>query len=121
MAYLNERLVVAGLRWTARAIGIALLILIVALAIGEGVPNPLAMSLQENLIGLALLTMTVGLLAGWKWEGIGGLLIVGGFAVFAVVNHPFRVNAVMVMWVVIGLMYLACWWRSSIRQMNDKT
>lgn len=111
MAFFNERLMVTVLCWTARIIGVALLILITAIAIGEGGPNPFTALLRENLLGLAFLTMTLGLLVGWKWEGIGGLLIVGGFALFAIVNRPFRINAVIVMWVVTGLMYLVCWWR----------
>lgn len=121
MGLLTERRIVTVLRWTARIIGVAIFILIVALAVGEGVPNPLSMSVQEDLIGLAFLTMTVGLLVGWKWEGLGGLLIIGGFGLFAIVNRPFRVNAVIVTWVVTGLLYLVCWWRSSIGQMTSKT
>ena len=106
MAFFSERLTVAVLRWTARVVGVALLGLIVAFAIGEGVPNPLRGSLRENLLTAGLLTMVA-----WKWEGIGSLLILGGFALFAIVNHGVSLNVVSGPWLVTGLLYLICWWR----------
>jgi len=66
-----------------------------------------------NLLSVALLTMVVGLILAWKWEGIGGLLILGGFAAFAIVNHGIRFNVVFGPLLVTGLLYLACWWISS--------
>ena len=38
--------------------------------------------IQVNLLFAAMLTMMVGLVIAWKWEGIGGLLIPGGLAFF---------------------------------------
>ncbi len=93
MAFLDQRLMVTVLRWAARTIGIALLGLFVVLAIGEGVHNlhnPLQVSLPENLLGIGFLTMIVGQVVAWKWEGIGSLLILGGFTLFAIVNQGFR-------------------------------
>jgi hypothetical protein len=40
----------ATVRWTARTIGIAILGLVAAFAIGEGVPNPLTLSIPENIL-----------------------------------------------------------------------
>jgi hypothetical protein len=99
MAFLDQRLMVATLRWAARIIGTALLVLIAALAIGEG-----------GVPGVALWLMLIGQVVAWKWEGIGGLLILGGFALFAIMNHPFRFNIVFGSWPVSGLLYLICWW-----------
>ena len=101
-------LLTSVLRWTARVIGILILLTIVALAIGEGGPNPFRISLRENLLGLGLLPMIGGIVVGWKWEGIGGLLILGGFAFFAIVNHRLSLNVVTVPWLLAGLLYLGC-------------
>ena len=111
MAFFNEWLVVAALRWTARTIGIVLLGIIVAFAIGEGVPNPLRGSVPEGLCHVGLLTMIAGQFLAWRWEGIGSFLILGGLAVFAIVNHGVPLNIVFGPWLVTGLMYLICWWR----------
>jgi hypothetical protein len=51
-------------------------------------PFPLSLFLSAvNLIFVAFATMVVGFVVARKWEGIDGLLILGGFALFAVVNH----------------------------------
>lgn len=121
MAFFNERLMVTVLRWTARIIGIAQLgpvILTAVWAIRQGVPNPFTASLQENLVGMAMLTMTLGVFIGWKWEGIGGLLIVGGVALDAV-NYGIWLNVPTVAWLVTGLLYLICWWRTSRRSVSE--
>lgn len=47
-----------------------------------------------NVLFAAMLTMLVGLGIAWKWEGIGGLLILGGLALFAVANHGVNLNLV---------------------------
>jgi hypothetical protein len=101
MKVFTERRLVTVVRWAARMIGIALLGLVAALAIGEG-----------GVPGAALWTMLIGQVVAWKREGIGGFLILGGFALFAIVNHPFRLNIVFGSWLVTGLLYSVCWWRT---------
>jgi hypothetical protein len=117
MAFFNERLVVTVLRWTARTVGTAILVLLAAIAIGEGVPDPLHGSLPENLLTVGFLTMIVGQIVAWKWEGIGSLLILVGFALFAIVNHGVPLNIVFGPCLVTGLLYLVCWWRSGGREL----
>ena len=56
----------------------------------------------------AILTMMVGLVVAWKWEGIGGVLILGGFAFLSIVNHRISINIVFGPWLLTGLIYLAC-------------
>jgi hypothetical protein len=106
-------LIVMVLRWTARAIGIGLLGLIAAFAIGEGPPNPLRGTIPERICYFAVLMMIIGQFMAWKWEGVGALLILGGYCLFAVVNHGASLNIVFGPWLVTGLLYLACWWRAS--------
>jgi len=112
MAAFDERLVVTVARWTARLVSVALLALLVAFAVGEGLPNPLGQPIVVNLLSVAMLTMMVGLIIAWKWEGVGGLLILGGFGFFAAVNHGIRLNVVFGPMVVTGLLFLLCWWRT---------
>ncbi|MGA2258600.1 MAG: hypothetical protein ABSG53_28375 [Thermoguttaceae bacterium] len=100
-------------RWTARIIGTLLLLLIAVFAIGEGMPNPLSLSIRELLLFAALATMIVGLVFAFRWEGIGGLLILGGFACFSMVNHRISMNIVFGPWLLTGLIYLACGWMKS--------
>ncbi len=109
MDLLAEHWVVVVSRWTARTIGIPLFGLLVLLTVGDGVPNPLTASLRENLFGTVVLTMLFGLVLAWKWEGIGGLLILGGLVLFATAIEAFLLNIVFTPWLVTGLLYLVCW------------
>ncbi len=108
---INERHILPVLRWIARILGTAILVLILAFAVGEGLPSPLAQPLDVNLLFAAMLTMMVGQILAWKWEKIGGLLILGGFALFAIVNHGIKLNLVFGPWLLTGLLYLGCGWR----------
>ncbi len=44
----------------------------------------------EPTMPRSTVTMIVGLVVAWNWEGGGGLLILGGFNFFAIVNHGVR-------------------------------
>jgi hypothetical protein len=54
--------------------------------------------------------MLLGLGVAWKWEGVGGALVLGGFACFALVNHGIKMNAATTPLLISGLFYLLCWW-----------
>ncbi len=107
---INELPILSVVRWTARIIGTAILLLIMAFAIGEGVPNPFAQPVRVNLLFAAMFTMVMGLILAWKWEGIGSLLILGGFAFFAVVNHGIKLNLAFGPMLAVGLIYSVCGW-----------
>jgi len=106
----NDHPLLTVARWTARILGTLILAVIVTFAIGEGVPNPFLLSQREILLFIVILTMIIGQIAAWKWEGIGGLLILSGFAFFAIVNHRISINIVFGPWLLTGLLYLGCGW-----------
>lgn len=104
----NEHWAFVVSRWIARMISIPLFGLVAILAFGDGVPNPLTASLRENLLGAAVLLMVFGLVLTWKWEGLGGLLVLGGLVLFAMAD-TFLLPIVVAPWVVLGAAYLVCW------------
>ena len=57
--------------------------------------------------------LMIGLAVAWKWEGIGGLMILGGTGFFAIINHGVKLNLVFGPLLAVGLMYLVCWWRKA--------
>jgi hypothetical protein len=105
----GERWIVVVSRWTARTISVPLFGLVVVLTLGDGVPNPLAASLRENLFGTVALTLLVGLVLAWKWEGAGGLSILAGLALFALADRGALLSIVVAPWLVTGMLYLTCW------------
>ncbi|MBN2294260.1 MAG: hypothetical protein JXM70_17665 [Pirellulales bacterium] len=102
-------------RWTARTISIPIFGLVFVLVHGNGVPNPFTASLHKNLLGTAVLLLFVGSIVAWKWEGIGGLLIIGGLVLFAIVAQGILLNIVLWPWMVMGLLYLVCWLVEAIK------
>jgi len=76
--------VLRGLRWSGRITGILLVGLVLVFMVGVGPPNPLELppSAQVELLGL-LLVLT-GCVVGWRWDWLGGLFVVCGFAGFLV-------------------------------------
>lgn len=110
---ITEKRIITVVRWVARILGILLLGLVVILAIGEAKPE----HLREMVLGNALFTILVGLVIAWKWEGLGSLLILGGFTVFAIVNgsrtltfHP--LHNPFYAFLITGLLFLFCWWKT---------
>ena len=61
------------------------------------------------MFGTVVLTLLLGLILAWKWEGIGSLLILGGLVLFATADHGILLNIVFAPWLVTGLLYLVCW------------
>lgn len=100
------------LRWTARIIGGLVVLLVAAIAIGEGVPNPFQQTADVNACSLALVAMLMGQMIAWKWEGIGGVLILAGFAGFAIANRGIELNAVFAPMLFTGLAFAFCGWFS---------
>ena len=106
---LRERWFVVTSRWAARAVGAPLFVLLVLLMLGDGVPNLLEASSRERLFVALAVMMLFGTILAWKWEGVGGLLILGGLAVFVSADEVYLLEIVLVPWVVTGVLYLVCW------------
>ncbi len=80
---MNMTRILAGLcRWTARIIGTLLVLIIVALAIGEGVPNLLTQAPSVQVGFFALAMTVIGILLGWRWEAVGGAMSLAGYSLF---------------------------------------
>ncbi len=111
----SEASTVNIVRWVARLMTIPLLGLMAALAVGQGVPNLFTAPPRELTTAAALIAISAGLAAGWRWEGHGGLLIVGGFGALAVVRHGLPWDALWNMlwaYLLVGLLFLYCRWKT---------
>ena len=104
------------LRWIARIIGSLIALLVVsfgvAYAIGGDLPPPLA------FLGLAL--FVIGVILAWKWEGIGGGLLLLLSIVFAIVqpnafwtpNEASVGPTPLLIFPIIAILFLICWLKS---------
>jgi hypothetical protein len=79
------------LRWAGRGLGLALFafvawFLIAHVAAGDG-PNPFKMDAAELGLFVTLFTAVGGMLLGWRWEVVGGVLVVAGMLLFYLINQ----------------------------------
>jgi hypothetical protein len=118
---------VNGVRWFARILGSLVLLFVLLMVIGEGLfmetPPGSSGMLKERDIPLmaGMITMLVGIVVAWFREGIGGLLMIGGFIPFLVdeLKSEKGFNAwFLVIFPIIGLLHLFCWWQS--RRLKSK-
>ena len=105
---------IAGMLWGARLSALAMAGLILLFAVGEGF-HPTRLQLPELILFVPLFLAWLGFWLGWRWEGLGGTLIVVGMAGFYLTHFAltgfgrfprgwgFPVIAVP------GLLFLLCW------------
>ncbi len=105
----TTRLSATACRWTARILGTLLVVIIVIIAIGERMPNPLTQPISVQIGFLALALVMIGILAGWRWELAGGTLSLGGWSLFvvAVIHPPRGLNWFVGALALPGLLYVA--------------
>jgi hypothetical protein len=112
---ITENSIISTLRYTARLFSVLLIFIVVSLAIGEAFPHPFDLSYKEMLFTVALLVMLIGLFLAWKWEGIGGSLIILGFLIFvisnAIISKSLNLGVFLLIFPFTGILYLVCCWR----------
>ncbi len=79
---MNIARISAGIcRWTARIVGTLLVLVMLVISIGEGLPNPLTQPTWAQVIFLGLALIMIGILLGWRLELTGGNITLAGFCV----------------------------------------
>lgn len=97
-------------RWTARVIGVLMVLLTLIIAIGEGMPNPFTQPVTVQVGFLALALIIVGILAGWRWELSGGIISLLGWCLLIVPvikNSPRGMNGFVIVLALPGVLYVA--------------
>jgi hypothetical protein len=118
---ISNGMVVVGVRWLARIMALGLAGVILFIAIGQGF-NPAMLTPRELALAVPLFATWVGLMLGWRWEGLGGALVVGGIASFYLIHFAttgldhFPRGWFLPGLAVPGVMYLVCW----LRELNAK-
>ena len=105
MAIAQRHLSVLIPRWIARVLGVLLLLLAVAIAVGEAVAGSStsqSLTTREVLMMIAFVVALSGLMVGWRRETIGGALVLSGLACFYLLNYVYT-GRVITGWVFIAL------------------
>jgi len=98
-------------RWTARILGTLAVLFFLALVFGEGPPNPLTLTLRENLSFLCMTALFAGLAFAWYREGWGGAITAAAFTGLALIDPSHLRMPALQIPLTIGLLHLICWSR----------
>ena len=108
---------VVALSWLARLSAVAMAGLILVFFIGEGF-SPGKLKVAEWILMVPFLVTWLGLCLGWRWEGLGGGLVVGGMAAFYLIHFAqtgygtFPRGWAFPLMATPGILFLASWrWR----------
>ena len=94
--------------WVVKIAGLAVFLLILAIFIGEGPPNPFELATRELVLMFFFFTTWAGLgLALWR-QLIGGILILTGIAAFTIIAGPQHSWVFHSFWL-LGILNLLCW------------
>jgi hypothetical protein len=113
------------LRWSARALGTTLVVLVVALFVGETAggqgPFPLsALSPIEQMMFVALAAMLIGVALAWRWDVTGGSITIAAglsfIALDAIGGSGLHVTLVPGLFILSGVMFVLCRWACPTRQ-----
>ncbi len=93
---------------------------IITIAIGEGYPNPLLLTLHEQVVSFYMLVMIVGIPVSWKWPAQGGVMLVAGYFAFRgdeiMHNVPLRLFGFLDLFLLLGLLNILVWWAAKRSQ-----
>src|ERR1017187_343274 len=104
------RIAVAG-RWTARIAGTLLFLLVLAFFFGEGPPDLSRLTSTERLQFLGMAALFLGLVIAWKWEGLGGLITVGGFTFLVAISASHLRMWAFCVPAIVGAVHIVSWGR----------
>jgi hypothetical protein len=102
----------AGLRWAARLLALLLAGGVLLLAVGEGF-NPAKLTPSALALSVPFFIAWVGLWLGWRWPGLGGILVVAGVLGFYLVHWVergrFPNGSAFLLMAIPGGLFLLCW------------
>jgi len=108
----SEQTFVLTIRFLAHLFSVLLIVVVILLTLGETFPGSSDATSREFLLTISLIIMLVGLFAAWKWEGIGGSLIILGFLLFLILNSVFsdflKLGFFFLLFPLTGILFLLC-------------
>ncbi len=120
----RKKYLVMGIRWAARILASLLAILVLVIFLGEGLSSegpgsPFKHPLPVQLEFLGIFAVWVGLIVGWKWEGVAAVLVLGGMIVFHIIAGKLWLNWVFGLFDLTGILFLFCWWLKKLQKKLD--
>ncbi|MFT5749234.1 MAG: hypothetical protein ACI93S_000487 [Ancylomarina sp.] len=104
-----SKLITSIIRWLARFLGVFLFLFFAWFAIEFGIDDPTRMNPQLVKLFYTHMLMMFALIVVWRFELLGGLILVVGYSYFSIINHTFWTNPIYPIFFFIGLLHLISW------------
>lgn len=108
----SDQKFISIIRFLAHLFSVLLIFTVILLTFGETFPSSSNFSTREILFTFTLLIILFGLFAAWKWEGIGGTVILLGYILFLIINSVFsdflNLGFYFLLFPLTGILYLFC-------------
>jgi hypothetical protein len=85
-----------------------MVVMVIVFAIGKGTFNPKDLFPEERGVFIALLVMMIAGLLAWRWEAVGGLIVLAGFGLFWYFEGNWS-DGYFVIFPLAGCLYLIAW------------
>ncbi len=112
----SKKYCVTTVCWVARIYGGLLAVLVLTIAIGEGffcpgdgLPNPFTQPLPVAIELFGMIDMLIGCIVGWKWQGLGAILVIAGVMTFHVIEKRLWLMGAFPLFDLAGIFFLLCW------------
>ncbi|RXQ91474.1 hypothetical protein EO244_12030 [Ancylomarina salipaludis] len=96
-------------RWLARLLGIFLFLFFAWFAIEFGIDDPSKMNPHLMKLFYSHMLMMFALVLVWRFELLGGLILIVAYSYFSIINHTFWTNPIYPIFFLIGLLHLLSW------------
>jgi len=107
----NTRLIV-------KLLSLALLGILLYDMIKHGRPDP--GNIVESFDLMGKLFMLLGLIIAWKWEGVGGWFLIGGYAFLAILKGKIFLGNLFTLYPLWGIIYLYIWVADTVSSFKKK-
>ena len=98
------------IRWLARFLGVFLFLFFAWFAIEFGIDDPTHMNPQLLKLFYTHILMMLALFIVWRFELLGGIILVVSYSYFSIINHTFWTNLIYPIFFFIGLLHLFSWY-----------
>ena len=113
--------------WVARIYGGLLAVLVLTIAIGEvffypgdGLPNPFTQPLPVAIELFGMLTMWIGCILAWKWQGIGAALTIAGIMTFHIIEKRLFLMGALPLFDLAAILFLFCWLLLTFEKVKER-
>ena len=104
------------LRWTSRIYAALLGGLVIAIAVGEGPPNPFTQPLPVAIELFGMGAVVAGCFLVWKWEGMAAILAIAGMLAFHIIEKKLWLMGALPLFDLAGVLFLFTWYFSGARK-----